>query len=512
KTQLQTELERKEQELRELEETVKQIFKNLPLPMHLMYVDKEYRIRYVSEELAKYRGFERAEQVIGLKTTDLFPKKGGEAINAVIDTGKPIDHEEMVLGKKVDGRKVEVPILASCRPIYDARGEIVGAVPAFTEITEVKETQLLNVINNLPIPCFVVNKEDRTIQAMNQACAELTGFSVDEVVGKMKGPQVFSPHTTTCNICDQMAPTMDNAQAKVGVRTSFINRNKEEIPVELTTVPLYDNRGNVTGGFGLLQDLRAETKAAEEIRRVVQEINKGNIEERVNTELLTGEFTEIGKSVNEITDAIREPLNEINMLTDAASEGKLDIRGDVEKFKGAFAEIIQGINNTLDAVVEPVKEVEAVMKRMADNDFTTPVKGEYKGEYELLAKVTNEVRARLLRVQEIVQNIAAGDLTDLDELKQIGRRSENDNLIPSFIRMMESIKGLVAEAGMLAEAAVEGKLDTRGDASKFEGDFAGVVQGINDMLEAVVEPVREVMRVCNALAEGNLSARIEIEA
>ncbi|MHC1610482.1 MAG: hypothetical protein ACXQTW_02605, partial [Candidatus Methanospirareceae archaeon] len=39
KAQLQAELERKEQELRELEETVKQIFKNLPLPMHLIYVD-----------------------------------------------------------------------------------------------------------------------------------------------------------------------------------------------------------------------------------------------------------------------------------------------------------------------------------------------------------------------------------------------------------------------------------------------------------------------------------------
>lgn len=236
KAQLQAELERREQELRELESTVKQLFANIPVPMHLMYVDKEHRIRYVSEELAKYRGFESAEKVIGLKTTDLFPKKGGEAINAVIDTGKPIDHEEMVLGKKVDGGKVEVPILASCRPIYDKKGEIIGAVPAFTEITEVKETQLLNVINNLLIPCFVVNKEDRAIQAMNQACAELTGFSVDEVVGKMKGPQVFASHTTTCNICDQMAPTMDNAQAKVGERTTFINRNQEEIPVDVTTV------------------------------------------------------------------------------------------------------------------------------------------------------------------------------------------------------------------------------------------------------------------------------------
>jgi len=71
---------------------------------------------------------------------------------------------------------------------------------------------------------------------------------------------------------------------------------------------------------------------------------------------------------------------------------------------------------------------------------------------------------------------------------------------------------LVSEVEKLTKAAVEGKLDIRGDVSKFKGGYAKIVQGINDTLDAVVEPVREVMRVCNALAKGNLSERIEIEA
>ena len=35
---------------------------------------------------------------------------------------------------------------------------------------------------------------------------------------------------------------------------------------------------------------------------------------------------------------------------------------------------------------------------------------------------------------------------------------------------------------MLADAGVEGKLDTRGDASKFGGDFGKIVQGVNDTM------------------------------
>ncbi|MCK5380628.1 MAG: methyl-accepting chemotaxis protein, partial [Candidatus Latescibacteria bacterium] len=46
--------------------------------------------------------------------------------------------------------------------------------------------------------------------------------------------------------------------------------------------------------------------------------------------------------------------------------------------------------------------------------------------------------------------------------------------------LQRQIRELASEVGMLAEAAGEGKLDTRGDASKFQGDFSGIVQGVND--------------------------------
>lgn len=403
KAQLQAELEKKEQELRELEDVVKQLFKNLPLPMHLMYVDKEYRIQYVSEELAKYRGFESAEQIIGRETSVLFPGNGGKAINAVIDTGKPIDHAEMNLGKKVDGEEVKMPILASCRPIRDAGGEVVGAIPAFTEITEQKEKE----------------------KAMKE-------------------------------------------------QQEYLQRNTEKINEAMS---------KIAGGD---LDIKLEKEKSDEIGEIVDNVHA------------------IAESVNGLVE-------EAKMLTDAASEGKLDIRGDVEKFKGAFAEIIQGINSTLDAVVEPVEEIEAFMKRMAVNDFTTALTGDYRGRFEKLKKNVNNTLVGLTHLQNALKKIAEGDLSDLENYRKAGKFSKNDELTPAFTAMMGTISDLASEIRMLNEAAVEGKLDTRGDVTKFKGDYAKLVQGVNDMVDAVVEPVREVMRVCNALAEGNLSERMEIE-
>jgi hypothetical protein len=45
---------------------------------------------------------------------------------------------------------------------------------------------------------------------------------------------------------------------------------------------------------------------------------------------------------------------------------------------------------------------------------------------------------------------------------------------------IDAVNALVADAGMLSRAAVEGKLATRADNSKHQGDYRKIVQGVND--------------------------------
>jgi methyl-accepting chemotaxis protein len=53
---------------------------------------------------------------------------------------------------------------------------------------------------------------------------------------------------------------------------------------------------------------------------------------------------------------------------------------------------------------------------------------------------------------------------------------------------------------MLSAAAVAGKLATRADASRHQGDFRKVVAGVNDTLDNVVAPINEVRRIMGAMA------------
>lgn len=48
---------------------------------------------------------------------------------------------------------------------------------------------------------------------------------------------------------------------------------------------------------------------------------------------------------------------------------------------------------------------------------------------------------------------------------------------------------------MLAKAAIEGRLGTRADTSKHQGDFRKIVEGVNGTLDSVILPVKEALRI-----------------
>ncbi len=62
----------------------------------------------------------------------------------------------------------------------------------------------------------------------------------------------------------------------------------------------------------------------------------------------------------------------------------------------------------------------------------------------------------------------------------------------------------------IAEDAVKGKLDSRAD-TDVEVDFREIPRGLNKILDAVIVPIRETMRVTNALAEGELKERVNLD-
>ena len=74
--------------------------------------------------------------------------------------------------------------------------------------------------------------------------------------------------------------------------------------------------------------------------------------------------------------------------------------------------------------------------------------------------------------------------------------------------MMRGIATLVADVQTLSQAAVEGKLATRADASKHSGEYRKMVEGINRTLDAVVGPLSVAGEYVNRISKGDLPPQI----
>jgi PAS domain S-box-containing protein len=72
------------------------------------------------------------------------------------------------------------------------------------------------------------------------------------------------------------------------------------------------------------------------------------------------------------------------------------------------------------------------------------------------------------------------------------------------------IDKIVEDFKSIAQKAVRGELDTRAD-TNVEKDFREIPMGLNEILGAVIVPIRETMRVTNALSQGELKERVQVD-
>ena len=106
-------------------------------------------------------------------------------------------------------------------------------------------------------------------------------------------------------------------------------------------------------------------------------------------------------------------------------------------------------------------------------------------------------------IAQAADRLASGDLSSTVHV-----RSEHDVLSRSINGATETLRAIVGEANTVIEAARHGDLSKRGDATRFHGAYFELINGTNQMLDAVVEPIAEAKSVLERVADRDLSARV----
>ena len=217
----------------------------------------------------------------------------------------------------------------------------------------------------------------------------------------------------------------------------------------------------LTIGFGLLLSRSVMRQLGGEpdvVMKAANDIANGDLGH--DLPVRNGDSSSVIAAMQRVTLAVRAMSSDANSLVQAALAGQLATRADASRHQGDFRRIIDGVNQTLDAVISPLNTAADYVARIAAGNLPPQITAEYRGDFNAL--------------------------------------KQNLNLC------IGNIQALIDDASRLAASAVAGELDSRADASRHQGDYRKIIDGLNQTLDAIVTPLSEALVVLAAMESGDL--------
>jgi len=113
--------------------------------------------------------------------------------------------------------------------------------------------------------------------------------------------------------------------------------------------------------------------------------------------------------------------------------------------------------------------------------------------------ITRSITVPISRCIDIADKVADGN-TNVTVTSD--SKDETGRLMTSLDRMIKSIKQVMHDTELLSKAAVEGRLSTRADASQHQGDYRKVIEGVNNTLDSVINPLNVAAKYVDDISKG----------
>ena len=180
----------------------------------------------------------------------------------------------------------------------------------------------------------------------------------------------------------------------------------------------------------LMSSLQTLQQALASKAEVADQISRGNLAVDIDVQ---SDGDVLAQAMVRMRNSLTAMAGETEVLVTAAVGGRLAVRADASRHEGSFRKIVDGVNETLDAVIGPLNVAAEYVDRISKGDIPPKITDTYNGDF-------NEIKNNLNTC-------------------------------------IDAVNALVADAALLAKAAVDGKLATRADAAKHGGDFRKIVDG-----------------------------------
>ncbi|MBD2101479.1 HAMP domain-containing protein [Leptolyngbya sp. FACHB-261] len=255
---------------------------------------------------------------------------------------------------------------------------------------------------------------------------------------------------------------------------------------------------------------------ASEVTRVAKEVGtEGKLGGQAEVKGVSGTWKDLTDNVNLLAGNLTAQVRNIALVTTAVANGDLsqkitvDARGEILELKNTINVMVDQLSSFAAEVTRVAKEV-GTEGKLGGQAVVRGVAGTWKDLTDNVNFMASNLTTQVRGIVKVVTAVANGDLTQ--KLK-VEAKGEVAALADTINSMTETL-GIFAEqvTSVAREVGIEGKLGGQARVPGVAGTWKDLTDNVNFMASNLTTQVRGIVRVVTAVANGDLTQKLKVEA
>ncbi|WP_405466824.1 HAMP domain-containing protein [Streptomyces jietaisiensis] len=255
---------------------------------------------------------------------------------------------------------------------------------------------------------------------------------------------------------------------------------------------------------------------ADEVTRVAREVGTaGNLGGQAQVRGVSGTWKDLTDNVNVMASNLTGQVRSIAQVATAVAKGDLSQKITVEA-KGEVAALADTINTMVDTLSAFAGEVTRVARevgtegRLGGQALVPNVAGTWKDLTDNVNSMANNLTGQVRNIALVTTAVARGDLTQKID---VDARGEILELKTTINTMVDQLSSFAAEVTRVArEVGSEGRLGGQAEVEGVSGTWKRLTENVNELAGNLTRQVRAIAEVTSAVAEGDLTRSITVDA
>jgi HAMP domain-containing protein/signal transduction histidine kinase/CheY-like chemotaxis protein len=255
---------------------------------------------------------------------------------------------------------------------------------------------------------------------------------------------------------------------------------------------------------------------ASEVTRVAREVGtEGKLGGQAQVPGVAGTWKDLTDNVNSMASNLTGQVRNIADVTIAVANGDLskkitvDVRGEILQLKETINTMVEQLRSFASEVTRVAREV-GTEGRLGVQAVVPGVAGTWKDLTDSVNTMGANLTAQVRNIAEVTTAVARGDLNRKITVDVKGEILELKNTINTMVDQLNSFAGEVTRVAR--EVGTEGKLGGQAQVGGVGGTWKDLTDNVNFMASNLTEQVRGIVKVVTAVANGNLTQRLTVQA